>query len=98
MTVIAQTVEGKKVSVYSATGPSTYASPTYATIPDLNLVGAVLSIDISGGYKATVVATTGNKVAYKVFYQTGASGTPLTEVATGTSLSSQTVSLVVVGS
>lgn len=84
----------------SKTGPTSYASPSLIRVDELSNITEVLSIDIDGGYKAEVYTPapiTGNQVAYRVYYQTGVSGTPLTEVAAGTDLSAQKVRVVVVG-
>jgi len=91
--------EGKKLVVKTGvTGPTSYSSPFTITINSLRRVLGVLDARITGGYHAEPVTyETGNVVGVKVYYQTGVSGEPLTEVASGFDLSAETIDVVAVG-
>ena len=79
-------------------GPTSYTSPTSYTVGKLRHVKFLEYVDIDGGYKAEgEPAATGNVVHIRVYYQSGVSGAPLTEVATGTDLSARTIKMIVVG-
>ena len=98
-TTITLAAEGKKIVLKTGvTGPSSYSSPFTVTIDELNRVEGVLDCRIDGGYVAEpVVYATGNVVGVKIYYQTGASGEPLTEVADGTDLSARKIDVIAYG-
>lgn len=97
------TDEGKKVVRVSVSGPTSYSSPIYVRASYLQSIDDVYDVEIDGGFKAEPALTggfpviTGNQVAVKVYYQTGVSGYPLTEVASGHDLSARMITAVVIG-
>jgi len=91
------TADGKKVFEYKASGPTSYTSPYYTRIPELLRIDSVLSSQITGGYEIEADVATGNVVISRVYYQTGVSGVPKAEVASGINLSGEKIKLIVLG-
>ena len=94
---LAVLADGKKLAAVSVTGPTSYSSPFYVRLEELSKVEQAVSADVSGGYKAEASAVTSNQVGVKVYWQTGVSGAPLAEVAAGTDLSAEKISVVALG-
>lgn len=96
MTVLAITRDGKKLVVETVSGPASYPTGGFPiTFSDGNRVHEVIAVANDGGYVAQPVKfATGNVINVKVLYQTGASGTPLVEVASGLDLSGVTFTAV----
>jgi hypothetical protein len=100
MTVIGLTADGKKIVVVSAAGPTSYATGGFSVrVPELNNIHQVLFAFITGGYKIGDLSISGNSITVVVHYYNypATSAGPATEVAAGTDLSGQTVTLVVIG-
>jgi hypothetical protein len=98
--VIAKTPEGRKVSVVTVAGPSSYATGGFiVTVGDLSRIDAVLSATISGGYKVRSTSVSGNKVTVAVdYFDYGATDAgPAIQVPAGTNLSAQTITLITMG-
>ena len=80
--------------------PSVYtAGGVYERIDEVKDVDDVLSLQSSSGYIFEPVkgGLTGNAFKYRVYWQTGVSGNPFTEVADGTNISSAMCEAVVLG-
>jgi hypothetical protein len=101
MTVIGTTAGGKKIAMVSVAGPSSYATGGFTVrVSDVNRIDAVIWAFITGGYKIGGLTISGNAVTVVVHnynYPATAAG-PSTEVAAGTDLSGQTVTLCIIGS
>lgn len=98
--IVALTLDGKKVSVVTTSGPTSYPSGGFdIVIPDLDKVQAVLFASITGGYKVGGVSFRDNVVRVVVhqYNYPAATAGPSVEVPAGTDLSGQTVTLVVIG-
>jgi hypothetical protein len=82
-------------------GPSSYTTGgVYERIDGAADVDVVFSIQSDSGYVFEPVkdgGVTGNAFKYKIFYQTGVSGKPLTEVKNGENISSAMCEAVVMG-
>lgn len=100
MTVIALTVDGKKIVSVTTQGPSSYTTGGFTVIvPELEHVHEVLSAFITGGYKIGEVSISGNtvKVVIHQYNYPSTTAGPSAEVPAGTNLSTQKITLIVVG-
>jgi len=100
MTVIVLTADGKKITLETVSGPSSYTTGGFpVTFRDLTNVQHILSARANTGVIAEgyIPAASGNLASVRVYWQTGASGTPMTEVASGANLSSITFTVVGLG-
>ena len=98
MTILMISYDGKKVVKYSSTPPSSYSTGGWlVTIDELNKVDEVLEARLTGGYNVDAVATpvATNKVTVKA-YTPSPTGAP-SEVTPGADLSSETLTLIVLG-
>jgi len=69
-------------------GPSSYSSGgVYERIGSVADIEAVFNLSTDSGYLPYPVGTTGNAVKYQVYWQTGNSGQPMSEVADGQNIS-----------
>jgi len=94
------TVAGKTMVKATFPGPSSYSSGgVQQRINSLRDVDSAFSLHMSGGYMAQMVPDgySENQIKYKVFWQTGNSGEPMTEVADGTALTGETLEATVMG-
>lgn len=90
--------DGKKLVKHTEPGPTSYVSPVNVRIGSLKRAEHVIGAFITGGYEIEPIEyATGNIVGYKVYYQTGVSGAPKAEVASGLDLSGETITLFVLG-
>jgi len=98
--VIGQLVDGAKLVKAKVLGPASYSSPHFVRVKNVNRIRDVLGIKISGGYRIEVddvTPVTGNVIVTKIYYQTGLSGNPQTEVADGYVLTGSYIRASVVG-
>jgi len=98
--VVAQTADGKKLVVETVSGPSSYTSGGFTvTFREVSEVQYVISAKANTGVLAEgrIPAASGNLASVRVYWQTGASGTPMTEVAPGADLSAITFELYAIG-
>ncbi|MEM2195211.1 MAG: hypothetical protein QW803_12185 [Candidatus Methanomethylicia archaeon] len=100
MTVLALTADGKKISVVSVTGPSSYTVGGFTIIvPELESIHSVLYAFITGGYKIGGLSISKNTITVTIHYYNYPAtdaGTSV-EIPAGTDLSGQTITLVVIG-
>jgi len=100
MTVLGLTADGKKIVLQAAAGTSSYAAGGQAiTVAELNRVEQVLMAFITGGYKVGGISISGNTVTVAVHYYNypaSAAGASI-EIPTGTDISAQTITLIVIG-
>jgi len=91
--VIGTTAEGRLIVLTQVGAPSSYPAGGFTvTISSLSLVEFVLSAYSSGGYIVEAIPSgTSNVVTVRIYSSGG------TEVASGTDLSAETVTLVTVG-
>jgi len=69
-------------------GPSSYSSGgVYERFGSVADIDAVFDLFTDSGYSAYPVSTEGNQIKYKVFWQTGASGESMVEIAEGENIS-----------
>lgn len=87
----------KRTDVRQVAGPASYSQSSRPTvrINDIVAIEDIESAEISGGYDADVVSTSGNTATVEIYDANyGASSVgPLVEVAAGTDLSSETITI-----
>jgi len=101
MPVIGLTADGKKIVLTTAAGASSYTTGGQAIrIPELNKVEQVLWAFITGGYKVGGISISGNTVTVAVhYYNYPATAAGLSvEIPAATDISTQTITLIVIGS
>ena len=92
MTVLGLTADGKKIVLTTSSGPSSYSTGGFSvTIDEVNYIHGIIEARMTGGY-VVEVSYSGNTVTVIVY------SSPGSEVTTGTDLSTETVTIVVVGS
>ena len=99
MAVIGLTQDGKKIVLYSASGPTYATGGVTITINELSKVEAVLSAELPGYLVEATPVEGSNRVTVKVYYfdyPATAAGSA-TEVPDGTDLSGLTLKLIVIG-
>jgi len=88
----------KKIIRKAFYGPSSYSQGgVYERIPSVAGIDAVFDLFTDSGYSAYPVTTEGNQIKYKVFWQTGSSGQPMTEIADGQDISDATFEASILG-
>ncbi len=99
-------VTNRKSIITESAGPASYATGGFTVeVPELALVDISKAIQMTGIYKASVDSVSGNKATVKVYevnqpVNEGGSATytvTLKEVAAGTDLSAETVTLLSYG-
>jgi len=98
MSLLYLTADGKKVVRVTVSGPTSYPTGGFDVRTDLNRAEAVLKARANTGLlvEGRELAT-GNVARLRVYYQTGASGTPMDEVASGLNLSGVTFTADILG-
>lgn len=92
MTVIFQ-INNKKLVVETVSGPSSYSTGGFPiTFRELQRVEEIIGAWANTGLlvEAHIPSASGNLASVRVYWQTGVSGAPMTEVASGTDLSGVT--------
>ena len=98
MTVITQTVDGKKIVVEEVSGPSSYPAGGFdLRFRDLTHVERVLSVQCDTGLLCEARQPSENVAKVRVYWPSGASGVPMVEVADGTDLSAVKFTAVGIG-
>ena len=93
-------VTNRKSVITESAGPSSYTTGGFnIEVPELSTVAISKVIEVTGGYSAEVVSTSGNTAKVKVYYYNypATAAGAATEVAAGVDISSVTITLLSYG-